>query len=701
MRRVALSSLLLAATSAGAWGQSPPPTFPAGVEVVILDAVVLGSDGQPVRGLSRDDFAIKEDGQAQAIVSFEAVDLPASPPAPPAASTRISTNTGPRPRAEQAFAVVFDDANLSPASLPRVRRELEEFLERGLRDGDVVTVAPTSGGRWWTARLPEGRADLKAFLGRLEARHRPDGGPGRISDHEAMQISLGRDPQVLARVARRYYENGLIVEAVPQGRALSRDLDASPGLLLIRARSQEVHRAAVARLRATLEAVERVAASLAGLRGRKALLLVSEGFIMDPQQPEFREVIRAARGANAAVYFIDARGLEGSLGQAGLPGGGAEWGNAVEERDALPLLAAAALESQGAISVALDTGGRAVKGTARLAEAMGRIAAESRAYYLIGYTSTNARRDGKYRKIEVSVRRPGAEVRARKGYYAPGGEAGEAKASGDSLDPRLRAALDSPYGADGIGLRLASYVLGPAGAARVRVLLVAEADAGGIAFKAGPEGRQVAALDTFTMVVSRDGGEGDRQEKLVELSLPPEALAEVKRTGVPVVRELELAPGVYQARLLVRDRESARLGTVRHQLTVEGAEAFRISTPILTDRVQPGPPGAPPRPLPVAHRGFKAGGRLYCLFEVYGAARDAATGAPRVSSSYVVQGPAGSAFASMEARELKPGPQGQLAQLLSISLQGAAPGDYELVLTVADQAGGKAVESRERFTVEP
>ena len=188
---------------------------------------------------------------------------------------------------------------------------------------------------------------------------------------------------------------------------LAADLDVSPGLPMIQAKAREVYAEAAGRLRLTLDTLERVSASVAGLKGRKTLLLVSEGFIMDPTEPEFRD-LRAARRANTAVHFIDARSPEGALGQAGMAGGGAEFGDAVEERDTTTLLAFAARETEGARSVALDTGGSIVSGTAALADEMARIARESRAYYLLGYVPTNTKRDGKFRKIEVAVARPGS-----------------------------------------------------------------------------------------------------------------------------------------------------------------------------------------------------------------------------------------------------------------------------------------------------
>lgn len=673
------------------------PTFPAATELVTVDALVLDKDGRPVQGLTRDDFTVKEDGRPQSVTSFEAVAVAESAPSMAPTRVRVSTNDLPPPRAEQTFVIVFDDANISPFTVKRGRAAVEEFIRNGLRAGDEVTLVPTSGGAWWTARLPEGRDELTRYLERLDGKRRPDTGGSRISDFEAMQITLGRDKQILAHVARRYYENGIIADLPPsddpRGRA---ELDISPGVALIRASAQSVYSAAKDRLRQSYGVLERVAQSLGSVRGRKTVLLVSEGFIFDTTIAEYRDFVRAARGANTALYFIDTRGLEGPLGAAGLPGANAEQGRDVDERDTLGVLVSASQEADGARSAAADTGGFSISNTNELAKGMRAVAEESRNYYLLGYVSSNTKRDGKFRKIEVQVARPGVDVRARRGYYAPGD--GAPTVAKGTLDPRVRSALDSPFGASGVPLRLTSYVLGPAAADKSSVLLAADVDLRPLSLPKNADGRHAAVLETY-VVAARDSGENFSQEKLVELSLPADVYARIEQTRLPLFRDFSLPPGEYQARLLVRDRASGRLGSVRHQFSVPAPDGLRVSTPILTDSVQAEAPGAPPRPVPLARREFAAGARLFYAFEVYGAAPDPASGAPRVSTGYVVRRPDGTTLSQAAPHVLVPGPQRQISQMLSLDLHGATAGDYELVLTVRDDVAGKTVEVTDPFTV--
>jgi VWFA-related protein len=684
---------LLALGPAALDGQETP-AFPTRAELVVVDAVVLDTKGDPVAGLGRGDFEVEEDGEPVPIVTFDAVELPEASAVPPPSRTRIATNTPTVRREERrTFVIVFDDVHMAPERIGVARKAVDAFLRSGLRPGDEVTLVPTSGGAWWTAEMPEGSADLSAALERLEGLRRRNTSADRISDWEAMRLYLHRDKQVMSAVARRYYEHRLILE--PPGGAERADLQLSPGLPLIQARSSEVYQAALARKRATLDALERVAQSLTPVKGRKSIILVSEGFTHEPQLLEFRDLARSARTANAAIYFLDARGLGGVPLTAD-----AELAEGTDPRDLNAALSENVREAQGADSVAIDSGGFSVKNSNDLAAGLRRIARESSRYYLLAYEPRNRARDGKFHRIEVRVRRPGLEVRARRGYYAPKGDEPARREEG-TLDPRLRQALDSPYATAGIPLRMTSYVLGGAsGAGKATVLLVAEADPASFGFERRGD-RFETVLESYALVSARDTGENAHREKLVELSLPAAVKEQLESSWMPIVREFDLGPGTYQSRLLLRDRRGGRIGTVRHDFTVPPLDGLRTSTAILTDTLQPAPAGSqiPGRPVPVARRRFAVGRTLYYLFEIYGAQRDGAVGAPRVSAGYAIHGSGGSVLAQQPAAPLAPGPRGELSQVFVFSLKGVAPGDYEVVLHVQDEVAGKTLEVRDPFTV--
>jgi len=101
-------------TQASATQVEEVPTFPAEVELVTVDVVVADKKGSPIAGLSAEDFSLTEDGRAQQITSFEAIELPAEPPPAEPSRMRVSTNlrTGREPWTGRFFAIVFDDIHM-------------------------------------------------------------------------------------------------------------------------------------------------------------------------------------------------------------------------------------------------------------------------------------------------------------------------------------------------------------------------------------------------------------------------------------------------------------------------------------------------------------------------------------------------------------------------------------------------------------
>ena len=668
------------------------PAFPSQVELVKVDVVVTDKKGVPVSALPKEAFTVLEDGVPQTITSFEAIQVPDAPSATPAPRPRVATNKGTSSTAGRTFAVVFDDVHLTPFQAQRAKGAVAEFLRTGVREGDRVSLVATGGGAWWSTRMEAGRDELLALVKRLDGRHIPDTSRERMSDYEAMKIHIFRDQQTEQRVSRRFETYGVTSQAVPRGES-QMYVEGDP---MVRGRAAEVYTQAVSRNRITLEVMGRILSSLSAAKGRKSLILVSEGFIYDPNLDEFKQVVQASRRSNVALYFLDTRGL------GGIPSfQSAEFGPALDTHD----MGAAMIESfeaaEGAEMLAADSGGFSVKNTNDLAKGIKRIVDESRSYYLLGYSSTNTKADGRFRKIEVKTPQKGLQVRARKGYYArlEGGKA-PARKPGEP-DPAIQTALDSPYEEDGVPLRMTSYVLDETLLGKASVLLAAEVDIANLGFEE-KEGRSLDTVEFLMVVAHRESGEYFRYDQKVDMKLLPETRAKLTRTWFPIVRDFELAPGGYQAKIVVRDKNSGRIGTVIHDFEVSDLSRLRISTPLLSDTLQQSSEAkAAPRPLVVARRSFAPGAMIYCHFEVYGAAKDQKTGMPRVSAGYVIRGLDGHVVAQVSPTAISPTSLGKLSRLVGAPLKGANPGEYELVLSLTDEVAGKSLEVKEPFTVEP
>ncbi len=704
-RATVLTGLGVFASAQGALPQatpSPAPPgqsiqFPSAVELVTVDAVVTDKKNAPIENLTRDSFQVFEDGKPQTITSFEAVVLPPSPSTAPPKMRSISTNQGAEVRTGRTFIIVFDDVHLHPFQANRAKVAIDQFLKTGTRDGDRVTLLASGGGAWWSTRMPEGYKELTSLLKRLDGRDIPDTGQDRVTEWEALRIHIYRDKQVEERVTRRFETYGVNPGMRNQQQDTGQQFDGDP---MVQGRASEVYYQATAKNKITLNAIERALNSLAGAKGRKSLILVGQGFIFDPNLDEFKNVVQASRRGNCAIYFVDTMGL------GGMPSAmTAEFGPAIDSQDIGAAFAENLERSEGAESISADSGGFSVKNSNDLARGLQRIADETRAYYLIGYNPTNTARDGKFRKIELKVAGKDMRVRARKGYYAAlDGDVKTAKKVEGGPDPQFQEALDSPFEMSDVPIRLTSYVFDETLLGKASAILHADVDLSAFAFNE-KDGRYSDSLEFLLVVAHRETGEFNRYDQKIDMNLRPETRDKFKKTWFPIQRDFELLPGAYQAKIVIRDKNSSKVGTVIHDFDVPDLASWRMSTPVLTDTLQPAAKGqenAPPKLLMLARREFETGVRLFCQFDVYNPTKDKATGMPRVTAGYTIRRKSdGFVFLRIAPSVIQPTSLGRLSRIVGPLLEGAEPGAYEFEVNLKDELSGKIMDAKEDFTVVP
>ncbi len=676
------------------------PTFTTGVELVTVDAVVLDDQGNPVAGLTRDDFVVTEDGRPQEIVAFEAFGSSSAPaPAEPSpASLRPSAPTA----TGRAFAIVLDDVRMAPARADGARQAARKFVEQSLRDGDEVTLGTTSGDAWWSVRLPEGREDLLAVIARVKGRYVESNSLDRMTEYEAYWINTHESAPAIGALQPDAPAAAATPDPNPAGASLKERVKERWKVAnlctgtscdgMVRDRAADLDAQRKARARQALEAIRRGVEALASVRGRKSLLFLTEGMI-DESTSESRAVVGTARETNTAVYFIDVRGLIALSG-----GSAADPEASTQPRDRFIMdFENRVLETAGAASLAEDTGGFAVRNTNDFAAGAGRIAEESRVFYLLGFHAPEGKAVDKWRKLKVEVKRPGLKVRARRGYtlraaLGTEGPKPSKKAKKPGLEPAVARALDSAHDAAGVRVRAMAYVFEPRPSGATRVVVTAEFDARSPS-SGGPS--RGGRFELSMVVTQRDTGrefpfDGALAVKVGEGDAPAwRALA----------REFDLPPGVAQARVVVRDTASGALGSVSQRFEVPAPETFRLSTPVLTDRVEPDKDDpSHPRPVLTAQRVFRPEGRLYCQFEVFGAARPGDALA-RVAAGLALLTADGRIVLEAAPTPIVAGGDGRLVRLVGLPLDGLAEGAYELRLDVRDETSGAHIERRELFTL--
>lgn len=541
--------------------------------------------------------------------------------------------------------------------------------------------------------MAAGRDELIGLLKRLDGRLVPDNASDRISDYEAMRIHAYNDNEVGARVRRRFESLGVPTSQSQGGgrRGSDSSFDTADDPL-VRGRASEVYFRAVTRNRLTLQVVVRLLDSLQSTKGRKSVILVSQGFIYDPNVSEFKDVVTASRRGNAAVYFLDSRGLEG-LGSLY----SAEFQSNTDPRDLGGAILDQSLASEGSESIASDTGGFTVKNTNDLGKGIQRIANETQLYYLLGYDPTNTARDGRFRKIEVKVNRKGLNVRARRGYFAAFDGPKKEKKGGP--DPVLQQALDSPFEMDDIPVRMTSYVLDEALLGKLNTLVVTEIDIKDFGFREDA-GRLLNTLELLLIVAHRETGEFFQYNQKVEMRLLPATRERLVRTWYPVLRDFELAPGGYQAKIVIRDKNAGRVGTVFHEFEVPDPAVFRTSSLSLSDTLEPqSEPSSVPQPAYLARRDFTPETMMYAQFAVYGAEKEKASGMPKVSAGWQIRTADGTVKQNVSPSMINPTSLGRLNRLVGTKLEGYEPGAYDFILTLRDEISGQNVEIHEPFQI--
>jgi VWFA-related protein len=664
---------------------------------VTVDVVVTDGKGQPVTDLKKANLEVYENGVRQEIASFDLFQVPTpaagttAPAAAPPPLPQISTNTGEEERYGRTFVIAFDDVHLRAYTAQQARAAVAEFLRKETREGDRVTLLATGGGVWWTTRMEAGRAELLDLVKRLEGRLIPETRKDWMSDYEAMRIDIFHDNMILDRVQRRFETYGLMTMTQQSQHVRSFMANEDP---VVTSRAAEVYFMAKARNQVTLGALERALAALAPVRGRKSVVLVSEGFVYDTHLLEFKRIIDAARRVNAAIYFINSRGLDA------MPDAlSAEQSTILPSEDLGFAFSQEAETTEGSESLAADSGGFTVRNSNDLAAGIKRIADETRAYYLVGYNPTNTARDGAFRKIEVRVLgRRGLVVRARKGYYAPSDQP-TAPPPRPGTDPVFQAALDSPYELEDVPLRMTHFVREETSLDQARVFVAADVDIRRLGFEE-KDGQSVGALEYLMVAYHRDSGQIFRFDQKLDLALPPETREQISRTWLPIVHDFELPSGRYRAKLVVRDRTTGRLATVIHDFEVPDLKPFRASTPVLSNLRESAEDGRPGDQLAImARRDFPQGTSLFCQLDVYRAVKEETSGLPRVSMSYEVRRSDGTLLTRDAPSLIVPTPTGALSRMIGFSLENASPGDYQLLMRIKDQLSGDTLELREPFKV--
>jgi VWFA-related protein len=676
---------------------------PVKTELVRIDVVVTDKKGQPVSGLGRDDFAILEDGRPQPVVQFEAFarGLPTvepETPATPAGASPLDAPAEPEVRRGRYVVLAVDDLHIEPANLFRAKSALQRLVEERIGSEDQVALVTTSGTLGLLQQFTADSMVLGRAISRLSSRQRVgewEGAP-HISEYQAELIERG-DPDALALAVQELLQEGLSQNAeVARMESLSR----------ARAIAEEsTHHS-----RVTLETLDGVMRSLAGLPGRKVIVLVSDGFVLgvgwaSNRTFDIRRITDAGTRAGVVIYALDTRGLVGTplFGDASTRG--VPVFNAPGARESIQRAGENATRD-GMNALAADTGGFLIQSSNDLAAGLRRIVQDGETYYLLAYEPTNPRHDGGFRKIEVSL--PGrrdVKLRTRKGYFAPDDrkpapaprapEAPDAaREAGERRESEIRRALASLVPLAAIPVRLSADFVS-AGRAGGQVVVSGHVDVSAVPFER-VEGRRVATVEAVAVVYDEAGNvAANLQSERAAMQLTDTTYAQALQAGLDYRKVAALKPGLYQVRLAVREEAAGKLGSASQWIEVPDLDKGKLTLSSLfflrgeeaLHEVQ-------------ALRRYRRSESLYVQLYAYNPKRDAAGATRLFLQTQVWQ--RGALRTASPPEPLTPREQDgrPVPQTATLKLDPLEPGDYELRVTVTDRLANATAFRRTGFSVD-
>ena len=562
-----------AQTRKPAEARKPVETFEGTSHVVAVEVPVnvVGRDGEPVRGLTVDDFEVYDGSERQKISAFEMVDLKtlataaaavenAAAPAVPAPAPARSAADLPS-GARRHFLLFFDLSFSSPTSILKARLAARDFVLHSLHPADLAAVATysmESGPKLVVTFTPD-RAQLARAIDTLGFRQALD---TRMADPLRFMIDT---PASAATEAALNIADTLDLKS-------QKDQILFEYLKTINFAQERSERTfEQGKIVGYSRALGELARALNSVKGRKHVLYFSEGFdsrlLFGRQTTDLEADTDNSNIAFGQTWMVDndarfgSTGLQKNLGRmldefrradcvieavdiGGLRAGGDQ--------------AARPSGQEGLFYLANETGGELFKDANNLREPLARVLERTSVTYVLTFERSDLKLDGSYHRLRVKAKLPaGARLAHRSGYYAP--------RPFKDLDPLEKNLL----AADGIASATPRrdvdlHVLAApfrAGAALSYVPVIVEV--GGRSLLEGQTGSKLN-VEIYTYVSNAEGRMKDFFSQRVDLDLGKGRQAMLDG-GVKYYGHFDLPPGDYHVRVLVRNAETGRTGvqTVR------------------------------------------------------------------------------------------------------------------------------------------
>jgi VWFA-related protein len=589
--------ILMAALPRAQAPAQPPTVFRSGTELVLVNVVVRDKSGAVVRGLTRDDFVVSEDDRPQTVTSFDfeeldrvdavltpqdaQVVLPPKPVSRPADTTLAPAGAPVKVnmRGRRLIVLFFDLSSMQPEEVQRAVTSAHDYIEKKLSPADLIAIASFSTSlqvvQDFTADRDQLGAAIDAFGG-VNGAGFEDGGNG--------------DPE----------------DTSDNGNAFTAD-DTEFNIFNTDRR---------------LDALQTLADQLSGIEQKKSVIYFSSGMSQQgtDNQVQLRRTVDRANRANVSIYAADMRGL-----QAMVPGGDATQGSrrgtstfsGASTRNQFSSMAA----SQDTLTtMAEDTGGRAFFDSNSFGQVFDKVVNDTSAYYVLGYSSTNAARDGRFRRIKVKLKRQDLKLEYRSGYYAPRDFVHSTR---DDREQQLQDQLISDLSATDLTAYVSTAYF-RTGDNRYFIPLSVVVPGYQIPITK-TTAKDKATVDVLGVVRDEQRRPVGRIRDTVRLST--DAADDLKKKTVQYETGFEMPSGKYHVKVVVRENQDGSFGSYETDIVVPDLkkDVVKLSSVVVGTQLQTGARKNDRNPL--SHDGrelvpnvthvVSAGQHLYFYYEVY------------------------------------------------------------------------------------
>ncbi|HTW48654.1 MAG TPA: VWA domain-containing protein [Acidobacteriaceae bacterium] len=667
-------------------------TFKVNSDLVLTNVVVRDKKtGEVVKGLTEKDFSVSEDGKPQHIVSFDFESVDQAAPLTEATinasapngvfGAKTGTATEEELRNHRLIVMFFDITSMQPEDIERAQEAARDYVNKQMHPADLVAVVS-------------------------------------LDNTLSLDQDFTANKQLLLKAVNSYSgteDNGYALGATSTSNQVEDATSFTPD-------EQEYNDINTDR---ELFAIEDIAKSLTYLNEKKSLLYFSGGIQRDgiENQASLHSAINAAVRANVSIYSVDARGLQaisplgdattGSLRGASSFNGAALQNNLDSNFNTQEVMA----------TLSSDTGGKAFFDSNDFSPAFDRIQHDTSAYYVIGYHSTDLRRDGRYRRLSIKVNRGDVRLEYRPGYYAP---ADYKHATREEREQQLDDELASDLPATDMAVYLEALYF-RTGINRFFVPISLVVPGSQIPFVKGGD-RDKATLDIIGQV--RDTAGHDIGDVRDTVRLAVDEAQQVRQKNVQYTTGFNLPTGKFHVKFVVRENETGRMGSFETDLNVPDLRKvpLKMSSVVLASQRTP---AGKKQDSPLVRDGqqlvpnlphvFRQDQHMYLLYEVYDPARAAgekAASAPvgkndkagrsasepvRVMTSIEFLQGSARAFETplVQATQLNVPDRDAVAFQFDVPLTGLKPGTYICQINVIDAAGGTFTFPRTAVLIRP